>query len=432
MSQFQLAYFRTDVTPLIGHPLCGGMVLPVSGVSEPLLAQGIVLISENELPIVLCTVDWCEIRNSDYGYWQEQIAATVGTIPDRVVVHCVHQHNAPIADTVMHQLVTRAPGNLSVMDADWCRGAAIRTAQAAELSLRSAVPITHIGTGQAPVQEIASSRRVMNSAGKVESVRWSACPDPALRAAPEGTIDPMLKTVSIWQGDKKIASLHHYATHPMSSYGDGIVSSDFVGIARERCVQEDNGTPHLYFTGCAGDITAGKYNDGTPESRVRLAERLYSAIRQSEIQTEFAPLVRIRWQTQDVLLPENRSRSAVSLQNILGNESRTSGERIGAALELAFKERLRTIPTLALSCLTLGECVHLLYLPGEPFIDYQITAQEQAPDSFIAVSGYGDGGPGYIPLAQSYDEGGYEPTGAFVGPESETILKSAIHSLLQS
>ena len=42
----------------------------------------------------------------------------------------------------------------------------------------------------------------------------------------------MLKTVSFWNGDAKLAALHYYATHPMSYYGDGLVTSDFVGLAR--------------------------------------------------------------------------------------------------------------------------------------------------------------------------------------------------------
>ena len=38
----RLATFRADVTPPIGAPLCGGLVKPVAGVSEPLLALGAV------------------------------------------------------------------------------------------------------------------------------------------------------------------------------------------------------------------------------------------------------------------------------------------------------------------------------------------------------------------------------------------------------
>lgn len=80
----------------------------------------------------------------------------------------------------------------------------------------------------------------------------------------------VLKTISFWNGEKKLAALHYYATHPMSYYGDGMVTSDFVGTARERRTKDD-GVPHVYFTGCGGNIAAGD-TDASKESRVRLGE----------------------------------------------------------------------------------------------------------------------------------------------------------------
>ena len=48
----------------------------------------------------------------------------------------------------------------------------------------------------------------------------------------------------------------------------------------------------------------------------------------------------------------------------------------------------------------------------------------------MCVAGYGDGGPGYIPTARAFQQGGYEPTVALAAPESETILQAAIRKLL--
>jgi hypothetical protein len=44
-SQLRLATFRADVTPPIGAPLCGGLVKPVTGITDPLLALGVPTIS---------------------------------------------------------------------------------------------------------------------------------------------------------------------------------------------------------------------------------------------------------------------------------------------------------------------------------------------------------------------------------------------------
>ena len=104
-----------------------------------------------------------------------------------------------------------------------------------------------------------------------------------------------------------------------------------------------------------------------------------------------------------------------------------AAKRGNAALELSWLERIQT--PVALSCLDLGEAA-VLHLPGEPFVEYQLFAQTQRLDHFVCTAGYGDGGPGYIPTARAYLEGGYEPTVALAGPESEAILRRALGKLL--
>jgi hypothetical protein len=74
----------------------------------------------------------------------------------------------------------------------------------------------------------------------------------------------------------------------------------------------------------------------------------------------------------------------------------------------------------------------VLHLPGEPFIEYQLKAQALRKDAFVCVAGYGDGGPGYIPTARAYLEGGYEPTVALAGPQCEDILDGALAKLLKA
>jgi hypothetical protein len=74
----------------------------------------------------------------------------------------------------------------------------------------------------------------------------------------------------------------------------------------------------------------------------------------------------------------------------------------------------------------------VLHLPGEPFIEYQLKAQELGKNRFICVAGYGDDGCGYIPTASAYLQGGYETTVALAGPESEAILRRAVGKLVRS
>ena len=82
--------------------------------------------------------------------------------------------------------------------------------------------------------------------------------------------------------------------------------------------------------------------------------------------------------------------------------------------------------------LDFGGKVFVLHLPGEAFIEYQLAAQKMRPVETVFVASYGDDGCGYIPTAKAFLEGGYEPTVALAGPESEAILLKAMAKLLKA
>jgi hypothetical protein len=116
-------------------------------------------------------------------------------------------------------------------------------------------------------------------------------------------------------------------------------------------------------------------------------------------------------------------------KQVLIDSKQSAAKRINAAFQLAWLKR-KDRP-INLTCLDLGQ-VQLLHLPGEPFIEYQLDAKKARSDVAVCVAGYGDGGPGYLPTARAYAEGGYEPTVALAGLKSEVILQEAIAKLIQS
>ena len=74
--------------------------------------------------------------------------------------------------------------------------------------------------------------------------------------------------------------------------------------------------------------------------------------------------------------------------------------------------------------------VRIVHLPGEPMVEFQRHAQRLLPEHFVAVAGYGDGGPGYLCTEESFAHGGYEPTATMAAPRGESVLKTAIGELL--
>jgi hypothetical protein len=428
-SGLRLASFRFDVTPPIGHSLCGGWIKPVVAIDDPLEAIGIVLIGAGK-PIVICAVDWTGILNDAYVAWRDALAQAAGTTPDRVAVHCVHQHNAPFACLEAERLVAEQGDLPHVLDVNYFNECLSRGRKAVAEAIPNSHSITHIAHGQGKVDRVASNRRIhRDAAGHIIANRNSSNPPGIMQTLPEGLIDPWLKTVAFYDGKRKVAAFHYYATHPMSFYGDGRVTSDIAGLARKQRQMDEPDCTHVYFTGCAGNIAAGKYNDGTPEARKALTQRLYDGILASEESLKPSPIHRIAWKTTDILPPPRSTLSAAVLTEMLNNRAIPVVDRNRPALMLSWLRRNETNAPLTLSALDINE-VTLLHLPAECFIEYQLRAQQLAPSRFVAVAAYGDDGPWYIPTAEEYPHGGYEVSVAFCDPKVDPLLTKAMEQLL--
>jgi hypothetical protein len=428
-SRLELATFRADISPPEGHPLCGGWIKPVVGQDDPQFALGLVLLGAGD-PIVLCSVDWTGLLNEAHIRWRETLAQAAGTTPDRVAVQCVHQHNAPFVCLEAQRLCARHDDlKPAVVQVDFFERSLERTAEALRKSLAERRPVTHVAANQAQVEKVAGNRRFVGEDGTITNWRGSSSKNPVHHELPEGLIDPYLKTVAFYNGNERLAALHYYATHPMSYYGDGRVSSDFVGLARRRLQQEDPAGLHVYFTGCSGNVAAGKYNNGTPEARRQLTDRMFAAMSASMSDLKPQPIQQVGWQTQEILPAPRSGFIAERLIEEIANSQNALANRIRPSMMLSWLGRCEQQIPIVLSALHI-DGISLLHLPAESFVEYQLRAQQAAPNRFIATAAYGDGGPWYIPTSQSYPQGGYEVSVAFCEPTIDDMLDQGIRKLL--
>ena len=214
----KVGVFSVDASPPVGSPLAYD---PTKEVTLPLSCKGLVLIGEGK-PIVLCAVDWIGIGNDGQTEFRQALADAVGTEPGRVRVHTLHQHDAPGFDASVARMLKKEGVDVGqVVDLPFVRDVIARASSAAKKAAAEARSATHLGLGEARVEQVASNRRILGPDGKVQYVRYTACADPQIRAFPEGTIDPMLKMISFWDGDQAIAVMTFYATHPQSYYRTG-------------------------------------------------------------------------------------------------------------------------------------------------------------------------------------------------------------------
>jgi hypothetical protein len=431
-SEFRLATFAADVTCPLGHPLMGGGIQPAARIDDPLYARGLVLLGEGR-PVVLAALDWCEIRNDAYERWREALAQAAGTSPERVLVAALHQHDAPIADLQAERILREAKAAGSICNLEFHEQAVERVARAVRESLASARRVTHLGMGQGKVEQVASNRRFVRPDGSVSYNRMSATRDAAGQEADEGVIDPWLKTLSFWDGERALAAVSCYATHPMSYYGRGGVSSDFVGMARERRDRDDRSIFQIYTSGCSGNVTAGKYNDGAPENRPVLAERMYRGMVAAWEATRRQPLSQVAFRSVPLRLSPRTTDgyAPADLQKRLETDSKPFGQCL-AALGLSWHKRLQTRPVIDLPVVDFGPA-KLLLLPGESYVEYQLLAQRLRPESFVMVMGYGESAPGYVPVERALRENdGNLRDWSWVAPDAEKAMTAALREALQA
>ena len=422
--QYQVATFEADITIPIGHACMGGGVDDAKEIVDPLFAKGFVLTGAGE-PVVVIALDWCQCNNDSYDRWRDVLAEAAGTTRERIMLATVHQHDAPICDLTAQKLLDEQGLVGYNCDPQFHEQAVQRTAAALKKGLQSFRTVTHFGIGQAKVERIASNRRVVSPEGKISWRRGSASGN--IYDAPEGEIDPWLKTISLWNGETPVLAWSCYAVHPMSYYGKGGVSADFPGMARARRQNDDPSVFQIYFTGCAGDTTAGKYNTGDPANRPLLADRLYQGMLAAWKNTKRQPLDEVVFYAEKLPLPARNDGNYTieAMKRTLADPQATRWQRISAALGLSWRKRVDSGQSVDVPCLELGDGAQFTILPAESFVGYQLGAQRLRPDAFVMVAGFGDGAAGYIPTDQCWRDG-YGDHYCWVPPMTESLILEAV------
>ncbi len=424
----KIGSFVVDATPPPGSPVA---YATTRSVTDSLTARGIIILSDQR-PVVLCAVDWIGIANEGLEVWKEHLAKAAGTTADRVSVHSLHQHDAPRCDFTVESILEKYGMGGTRFDNPFYLRVIEQTALAIERAKKNALPVTHIGFGEAKVEKVASNRRILGKDGKVVIVRFSSSKDSKAIAAPEGVIDPWLKCISFWNENKPLAALTYYATHPQSYYGTGDVSCDFVGIGR-NAFEKAIGVPCIHFNGAGGNIAAGKYNDGSPSLRPILSDRMEAGMKKAWAATNKTRIsaMDIAWKSIPVNLPLSHDLVLDELKASMKDEKLTPNEKYDVAIRLAWAERMALGKKTLVSSLRIGK-TWLLNLPGEAFVEYQLAAQAMKPGDQVCTAAYEEYGPRYIGMEKSYSEGGYEMTQSFVAPEVEEVLMKAIKEVLIS
>lgn len=437
MSDFQLRKFSIDVTPPIGTTVCGWLE-PAIGVESPLELRGVIL-SDGDEHHIIAAIDYCYLIGQSHARFEKAIADAAGIPVSRATIHANHIHDAGMFNETIHAMMARYSGQQTRHEETFYAGIISRAQDAIRAALAApGAPISAVSFATQRVDQFAATRRCLDENNKCH-IRWSSgnAPGTWLKDYPEGPIDPDLSQIVFFgDDDQPVACISFYACHPQVSNGRSIWSGDTIEVAQTLFAQVHPGVFSMYMTGCAGDVTAGKYTTNIKErDRLVFGARLFDAMHGAFEKADPQPLKTLGWEDSIIAVP---------LGDILEDEAYFRGriEEPGASLKQQYlaalklnrlENNIHEYP-FRLTRLTLNDYA-ALFLPSELIVDYQLHANRTAANHFrgLAVSAYGDSFLNYVAIDESFTQGGYEvqPIWTEVGPGIETPIKAGIDEILR-
>lgn len=366
---------------------------------------------------LVAALDYGGLYLSVAAEWKKRLAAAAGVPENRVMIHCIHQHDAPFVNREAAAQIS--PG----LDWGWLEDIIAKLERAAAELPSKLAPVSRIGWSESRLHGYASNRRVPMPDGSI-AVRYSRCGDPAIRNMPAGIIDPMLRTLGFYgENDELLAAWSFYATHPQVANEGKRCSADAPGEAMRLLEERYPSALNAFFNGCFGNVTAGKYTaaDDPEGNLLRFGALLAGGIERNLAGQEKTAAAAPVWRRAAFPFPARRFEDA---------ELAARGPLIRAALKAGQQWAEEHPEEFTLDLLHIGP-VRILFMGGELFIEYQLYCQGLIPDEKLALAGNCGGDFYYVGTAEALSNPqGYETSGfCRVKPEFEELFRRAVGEL---
>lgn len=395
-----------DITPELGMGSGCRIGLVVDRIVTPLLLK-VCLLEHDGVRTAVVALDTTTLFSRAIAGLREAISAAADVPPRRIYLNASHTHSSPYLHIDVQQAL-KQPGARFVDDAYYALvlQAAGEAARQARENLAPARLAYSVGT----VTEVAANRRIRAADGSVRT-RFGRGVPPELRALPDGLIDPQAHC--LWFTDESGRSLGgfiNYACHATSYNQYSHSCWDYPGFAVKRLEEELGGTM-LFLQGCAGDIGSGKYAVAEPlEDAARMGHRVAEAALLSRAAAEPVAFETVVPDTVYVPLDIRVGRTAAELEALLDEQWARGPDRHYQSGVISLAERIRLLSqaedrvfNAEISLLKLGT-LHLLFFPGECFVQLALDLKNAFPHLRFLIMAYADTTLQYMPDAPSYDD----------------------------
>jgi hypothetical protein len=403
-------------------------------------------VTDGDLEIAIVDVDTGQLTNSDDAAIRAEVEKVTGIKSENLRLSATHTHSGPVGRT------SWLNEGMELVGPYW-DSLPERIANAVATARHAAKP-AHVGVGKGTSSINVNRRPALQDGTLFTGRNW------------EGVVDREVGIVAINDTDgNAIATLLNYACHPtILGPANKLLSPDYPGTAR-KVVEQFAGGLCLFLQGAAGNCgpTHGFIGEvavaewlgnrlGLEAARIRLEidpvprkERLVEVVQSGadlgmyEDDAAGEPDDTLRIINTHAQLPVGDFPSVedaqkgfdAAVENL--NTTRESGtvpeiklavsEAKRANFVLSNAKRTADGPmSMPVQAMRIGPAA-LVGLPVEAFCEIGMAVKDASPAAQTLFSGYTNGYMGYMPMADNFEEGGYEvdTTPMSAGAAEETI-----------
>jgi neutral ceramidase len=397
---FRAAVIKVDITPKTSQWLMGYDPRQSTGIHDKIYHR-ILALDDGKTRFYLIASDLCLFSPSVYDAVASRLDRELGIKRENFWWTVTHTHAAPeVGPPEMYRSL------LGRSTHEWNRDYEQQVTTALVEGIKQATAKLEpariaIGSG---ISMANINRRAKDVDGTV-----------TLGLNPDGPVDRQIGLMSVVRPDgQPIAIVANYAMHGTVLSGANLqIGGDAPGIV-EAYVEEKIGAPMLYINGAAGNIAPiySVYPDPDrghlSQFRVLLGDRIIAALKSSLGPPSDNVSMRVAELTVETPAKEGLSWPA---------------ELSAYSTQTASGQRLVRLP---IRFLLIDDAL-IWSAPVELFCEMEIAVRQHSRFAHTFYFGYANGWLGYLPTAQAFAEGGYEPkTSPFTPAVEEDLLTSVL------
>lgn len=402
-ADFRAAAVKVDISPKSPQWLMGYGPRQSTGIHDPIFHR-IAALDDGTTQVFIVASDLCLFSPTVYDEFTAELKKETGILPLQVWWSVTHSHSAPeVGPPGMYDVLLQGRSD-HPWDRDYhqfVKAALLDGIKQARAQLAPARIAIGTGTARANI-----NRRARDVDGKI-----------SLGLNPDGPTDRQIGLIRLERPDGSLIGLiANYAMHG-TVLGPSFVqvSGDGPGVVTAY-VEDKLGVPTLYVNGAAGNM-APVYtvqelrNAHLGEFRVLLGDKILDANRTLGLGTGEAKL----WLGEKWIETPRKSGLGWS------EELKAYGSKSPSGQDLV------RIPV---RFLRIGDTV-IWSTPVELFCEISMQLRHESPFRHSFYFGYTNGWLGYLPTAQAFREGGYEPRTSPFSEQVERDYHDGVLSFLE-